>query len=87
MCYPLVGCFTDAYPFSIPGYRPPRLPSNPDDVVKSFSLTNQRVKDQSVDWKNPTSGTSFTSSEVGMKIVLILPYSNRRLRPRLTCRE
>ena len=71
MCYPLVGCFTDDPPFSVPGYRPARLPSSPDDVVTSFSLTNKRVRDQNVNWKNPTSGTSFTSGEVGMSISIL----------------
>ena len=41
VCYPLVGCFTDDPPFSVPGYRPRRLPIHPDSAIVEMRLTNK----------------------------------------------
>ena len=62
VCYDYVGCFTDDPPFSVPGYRPARLPSSPDSVVTNFRLTNSRVRDKVFDWKNPSSA-NFVSGK------------------------
>ena len=66
VCYDLVGCFTDDPPFSVPGYRPARLPSSPDSVVTSFKLTNGRVNDQNINWKSPTSGSFISGRTVSV---------------------
>ena len=63
ICYPLVGCFTDDPPFSIPEYRPRRLPVDPDTSITEMRLTNRVVFDEIFDWKNPLVGTTFMQGE------------------------
>merc|ERR1712130_25536 len=67
VCYDKVGCFTDDPPFSVPGYRPRRLPSSPAQCIHHMRLTNQKVKDQNVDWTDPIRRTSF---DLGEKVVV-----------------
>jgi len=68
VCYDKVGCFTDDPPFSVPGYRPRRLPSSPASVITHFQLTNKSVKNQDVQWDNPTRRTNFKG---GTKVVVM----------------
>ena len=50
--YSPLGCFTDDPPFSVPGYRPARMPQSVSTVNPTFKLTNSRYTDNSIDWQN-----------------------------------
>lgn len=44
ICYDSIGCFTDDPPFSVEGYRPPKLPQAPVRIDSKFYLTNNKVE-------------------------------------------
>jgi len=54
-----LGCYTDDPPFSVPLYRPKRLPVHPDSQFHSIKLDNQQVQDEDVAWNDPISRTHF----------------------------
>lgn len=50
--YSPLGCFTDDPPFSVPGYRPARMPESVKTVNPKFTLTNKLYTDSSINWQN-----------------------------------
>merc|ERR1712046_29950 len=65
--YSPLGCFTDDPPFSVPGYRPARMPSSIRTVNPIFKLSNSRYTDTNIDWENPN--TSRLNK--GQKVVIL----------------
>ena len=53
ICYDNIGCFTDEPPFSVDGYRPPKLPDSPIEINPRFFLTNNKVDDLELEWTSP----------------------------------
>ena len=50
--YSPLGCFTDDPPFTVPGYRPARMPESVSTVNPTFTLTNKLYTDTSINWQN-----------------------------------